>query len=61
MTWENPEPFVVTHYGVRTHWGADGIWNFGTQSAASGNKAFVTFDLLHQLKFATRNLIAYFF
>ena len=26
ITWTNPEPFPITHFGIRTAWGANGQW-----------------------------------
>jgi len=26
LAWTNPEPILITHFGVRTSWGADGHW-----------------------------------
>lgn len=26
MMYEDPEPFIVTHFGVCTGWGASGEW-----------------------------------
>ena len=29
LKWQDPEPFGVRHYGIRTGWGATGSWFTG--------------------------------
>nr|UKF18818.1 farnesoic acid O-methyltransferase [Sogatella furcifera] len=36
ISWEDPEPFVVTHYGICTGWGATGEWVIDAPIAQPG-------------------------
>lgn len=39
IEWQDPSPFGISHYGVRTAWGAQGHWRV-RQSPSPGTKAF---------------------
>ena len=32
LKWQDPEPFDVRYYGIRTGWGATGSWVTGEQA-----------------------------
>jgi hypothetical protein len=39
IEWQDPSPFGISHYGVRTAWGAQGHWRVH-RSTPPGTKAF---------------------
>ncbi|KAJ2947697.1 hypothetical protein O0L34_g9466 [Tuta absoluta] len=52
MSWEDPEPFPITHVGFCTGWGATGSWNF-----ENGDK----FDTPDQLEYIFRPVMNGYF
>lgn len=48
LHWVNPEPFVITHFGIRTSWGATGEWKIdGAKEVSTPDSPEYTFFQVH--------------